>query len=168
MRIAPGATAAQMKPESSHPQSATRNPRIDFHFGVDHRIHYACRVVRKARAADKTVLAFARDATALARFDSALWTFSALEFLPHVYADSPLAPATPIVLTLDAQGAQARQVLLNLDDDVPPGFEAWFAGFERVIEVVSVEPEDRSRARQRFRRYRECGFEPVAHEVKGE
>lgn len=157
-----------MSPDSTHPQSAIRNPKIDFHFGVDHRIHYACRVVRKARAADKTVLAYARDAAMLARFDAALWTFSALEFLPHVYADSPLAAATPIVLTLDAGNAPAQQVLLNLDDDVPPAFESWFRRFERVIEVVSVDADDRSRARRRFRRYRECGFEPVAHEVKGE
>lgn len=157
-----------MTPDSTHPHSAIRTPKIDFHFGVDHRIHYACRVVRKARAADMTVLAYARDAAMLARFDAALWTFSALEFLPHVYADSPLAAATPIVLTLDAGNAPARQVLLNLDDDVPPAFEAWFGRFERVIEVVSVDADDRSRARRRFRRYRECGFEPVAHEVKGE
>lgn len=150
------------------PQSAIRHPKIDFHFGVDHRIHYACRVVRKARAADMTVLAYTRDAGTLARFDTALWTFSALDFLPHVYADSPLAAATPIVLSLDAAGAPARQVLLNLDDDVPPDFEVFFGRFERVIEVVSVDADDRSRARQRFRRYRECGFEPVAHEVKGE
>ncbi len=157
-----------MTPDSIHPQSALRTPKIDFHFGVDHRIHYACRVVRKARAAEKTVLVYARDAALLARFDAALWTFSALEFLPHVYADSPLAAVTPIVLTLAADDAPARQVLLNLDDDVPPSFDQWFARFERVIEVVSVDADDRSRARLRFRRYRECGYEPVAHEVRSE
>jgi DNA polymerase-3 subunit chi len=157
-----------MVDEKLNPGSPIQNPRIDFHFGVDHRIHYACRVVRKARAADKTVLAYAGDAAALARFDAALWTFSALEFLPHVYADSPLASATPIVLARDSHGAPPRQVLLNLDDEVPPAFEHWFASFERVIEVVSVDAEDRSRARQRFRRYRECGFDPVAHEAKTE
>jgi DNA polymerase-3 subunit chi len=154
-----------MNLDASDRPSAVRAPRIDFHFGVDHRIHYACRVIRKARAANRTVLAYARDADRLARFDAALWTFSALDFLPHVYADSPLAPATPIVLTLDAGNAPVRHVLLNLDDDVPPDFEAWFGRFERVIEVVSVDADDRNRARARFRRYRECGFEPVAHDA---
>lgn len=149
-------------------QSALRTPKIDFHFGVDHRLHYACRVVRKARAAGMTVLAYAADAAALARFDTALWTFSPLEFLPHVYADSPLADVTPIVLTLEAGSAPARQVLLNLDDEAPPSFDRWFFRFERVIEIVSLDDDDRSRARLRFRRYRECGFEPAAHEVKGE
>ena len=30
--------------------------RIDFHFNVDHRVHYACRVTRKARAAGKRLV----------------------------------------------------------------------------------------------------------------
>lgn len=161
------APAAWTAPPPPQP-AATGSPKIDFHFGVGDRIHYACRVVRKARAADKTVLVYARHAGVLERLDAALWTFSALEFLPHVYADSPLAAATPIVLAADAAQAPVRHVLLNLDDDVPAAFEAWFPRFERVIEVVSLDAADRSRARERFRRYRACGFAPAAHEVKGE
>jgi len=57
---------------------------IDFHFNVDHPVNYACRVVRKARHAGKTVLVYTRDAPRQARLDLALWTFSALDFLPHV------------------------------------------------------------------------------------
>ena len=62
--------------------------RIDFHFNAEHRLHYACRVTRKARAAGKRLVVFARDSDRLAQFDTALWTFSALDFLPHVYVDS--------------------------------------------------------------------------------
>ena len=76
--------------------------RVDFHFNVEDRLQYACRVVRKARAADKTVLAYAREPARLARFDAALWIFSALDFVPHVYVDAPLATRTPVLLTLDA------------------------------------------------------------------
>jgi len=142
--------------------------RVDFHFNVDHRLQYACRVVRKARGAGKSVLAFAREPDRLARFDAALWTFSALDFLPHVYADSPLAPATPIVLTLQAEAAPQRDVLLNLDDATPPDFTRWFARFERVIEIVSLEEDDRRLARTRFNAYRDAGIEPTTHKVSGE
>lgn len=141
--------------------------RIDFFTGVDHRVHYACRVVRKARAAGKSVLAWTRDADRLARFDAALWTFSALDFLPHVYADSPLAEATPTVLTLAPGGAQ-RDVLLCLDDEPPPDFANWFRRFERVVEVVSAEDDDKQLARARFRAYRDAGFEPTHHAPAGE
>jgi DNA polymerase-3 subunit chi len=140
--------------------------RVDFHFNVDHRLHYACRVVRKARAANRTVLAYARDADRMARFDTALWTFSALDFVPHVYVDSPLAAATPVWLTLADRGDAVRDVLLNLDDDVPDA--DWCARFDRVIEVVSRDEADRAAARNRFRAWRERGVTPTTHEVGDE
>lgn len=138
--------------------------RIDFHFNVDHRVHYACRVTRKARAAGKRLVAYARNPERLAQYDANLWTFSALDFLPHVYVGSPLAAATPILLALDAGAAPASDVLLTLDDDPPPEFEALFARYERVVEVVSRDDADRLRARSRFKAYKERGFQPTAFE----
>jgi DNA polymerase-3 subunit chi len=136
--------------------------RIDFHFNVDHRVHYACRVTRKARAAGKRLVIFARSAERLAQVDTALWTFSALDFLPHVYVGSPLAPATPILLAADEAASPPSDVLLTLDDDAPSEFGALFARYERVIEVVSRDEADRARARARFRAYKEHGFAPTA------
>ena len=139
--------------------------RIDFHFNAEHRLHYACRVTRKARAAGKRLVVYARDADRMAQFDSVLWTFSALDFLPHVYVDSPLAAATPVLLTLDAARAPASDVLLTLDDETPPEFASLFARYERVIEVVSRNDDDRRCARTRFKAYREYGLEPTTHLV---
>lgn len=135
--------------------------RIDFHFNVDHRIHYACRVTRKARAAGKRVVVYARSAERLAQYDTALWTFSALDFLPHVYVASPLAASTPILLALDHAAAPASDVLLTLDDEAPPAFAELFGRYERVIEVVSRDDDDRTRARTRFRAYKDHGFQPT-------
>ena len=138
--------------------------RIDFHFNVDHRVHYACRVTRKARAAGKRLVVYARSSERLAQYDSMLWTFSALDFLPHVHVGSPLAAATPILLSADAATAPASDVLLTLDDEAPSEFASLFARFERVIEVVSRSESDRMQARFRFKAYREQGFQPTAHE----
>lgn len=135
--------------------------RIDFHFNVDHRVHYACRVTRKARAAGKRLVVYARSAERLAQYDSMLWTFSALDFLPHVYVNSPLAGATPILLALEPAAAPSSDVLLTLDDDTPPEFAALFARYERVIEVVSRDETERARARSRFKAYKEHGFQPT-------
>lgn len=140
--------------------------RIDFHLNVEHRVHYACRVTRKARAAGKRLVVFATDAGRLAQFDTALWTFSALDFLPHVYIDSGLAAETPVLLALDASRAPASDVLLSLDDQVPPDFGELFTRYDRVIEVVAGEDEDRVRGRVRFKAYRERGFEPTTFEAK--
>jgi DNA polymerase-3 subunit chi len=144
---------------------ATATPRIDFHFNVEHRLHYACRVVRKARAAGKTVLAWTADADRLARFDAALWTFSALDFIPHVYANAPLAGATPVLLSTTPLPAGNSQVLLVLDDGPAPDFAAWFAQFERVIDVVSRDEAERQHARARFKLYRDQGLSPTHHDM---
>ena len=136
--------------------------RIDFHFNVDHRVHYACRVTRKARAAGKRLVVFARSSERLAQYDAMLWTFSALDFLPHVYVNSPLAGATPILLTPDPEAAPSSDVLLTLDDETPSGFDTLFGRYERVIEVVSRDEAERARARSRFKAYREHGFQPTS------
>ncbi len=142
--------------------------RIDFHFNVEHRLHYACRVVRRARADDLTVLLFARDTDRLARMDAALWTFSALEFVPHVDAASPLAARTPVLLSSSLGGAvPGCAVLINLDDDVPPGLAALSDRFGRLIDIVARDDDDRQRGRARFRAYRDAGFQPQAHDRGG-
>jgi DNA polymerase-3 subunit chi len=139
--------------------------KVEFHFNVEHRAQYACRLVRKARAQGCTVLAVCADPRRLARFDIALWTFSALDFLPHVAADSPLAARTPILLAADGASAPARDVLLMLDDAVPEGFETWADRFARIVEVVSRADDDRQAARERFRAYRARGCEPQSFDV---
>ena len=139
--------------------------RIDFHFNAEHRLHYACRITRKARAAGKRLVIYAREADRLAQLDAALWTFSALDFLPHVYVESPLASVTPVLLTLEAGRAPASDVLLTLDDEPLPNFAEIFERYERVIEVVSRLDEDRARARSRFKLYREHGYQPESHDV---
>ncbi|HUN91177.1 MAG TPA: DNA polymerase III subunit chi [Burkholderiaceae bacterium] len=159
-------TAAVVEGEGPRPAVAPGSaaPRLDFHINVPHRLLYACRVVRKARAAGRSILVYARDADRLARFDSALWTFSALDFLPHVHAESPLAPRTPVWLSLQPLPA-ARDVLVLLDDAIAPDFERWFAGYERVIEVVSQDDDDRQYARARYKAYKAAGFHPTTHEA---
>lgn len=158
---APAAHAADGGP------TAAPGPRVavDFHVNVDHPLIHACRVVRKALGNGRTVLVFSRDAQRLTRLDSALWTFSALDFLPHVYADSELADRTPVWLSMTALRDRARDVLLLLDDEAAPEFERWFDCFERVIEIVSNEEDDRARARARFKTYRERGFAPRSHPI---
>ena len=140
--------------------------RIDFHFDVDHRVRYSCRVIRKVRATNKRVVVFTSHVDRLAQLDQSLWTFSALDFIPHVNVNSPLASATPVLLAHDADCAPASDVLLTLDDEAPPSFEKLFARYQRVIEVVSCDAEDKQLARMRFKSYRERGFQPVAHQMK--
>ena len=144
--------------------------RIDFAFGAPDRLRMACQVVRKRVLAGQRLVVYCKDGSRLAAFDRMLWAFDDTAFVPHVLANDPLAPETPVVLTageplqaLQAAGQpdQAQPWLLNLDDDCPPGFDA----FERLLEIVSDDPDDKQAARQRWRTYQTAGHVPQSHDL---
>lgn len=135
--------------------------RIDFHSNVPDKIAYACRLVRKARAAQCQVVMLTADRNQLAALDEALWTFSELDFLPHVSADNALAAQTPVILCdSDTTDLPHHQILINLSSRTP----AHFARFERMFEIISSDEADRLEGRERYRLYKERGY-PLTHFV---
>jgi DNA polymerase-3 subunit chi len=138
---------------------------ISFHFNVPDRAGYACRLLRKATRSGAQVVVTA-PAAELAGLDRLLWTFDPIEFLPHVLQRRGAAvPAnlreTPVWLSEDPVEAMHHQVLVNLGREVPQGFES----FERVIEIVSADADDRQAARLRWKHYAARGYEIQKHEV---
>jgi len=135
--------------------------RIDFHSNVPDKIQYACRLVRKARAANCEIVLLAGDRAQLAALDEALWTFSEQEFLPHVIAGDALAAKTPVVLT-DNENAELphHQILINLSNASP----THFARFERMFEIISSNDADKTAGRERYRYYQQRGY-PLTHFV---
>lgn len=127
--------------------------RIDFHSNVGDSLLYACRLIRKAYQAGQPTIVIAEPAR-LRAFDEQLWTFSALDFVPHCMAGTPLAAQTPIVLTTNLDDVPHHQVLLNLGASVPPQF----ARFERLLEVVGNAQDELLAGRERYRFYRDRGY----------
>ena len=93
--------------------------------------------------------------TTTERIDQLLWTQPAIGFLPHCRTDHRLAAVTPILVDHRADPVVHEQVLVNLCEECPPVFSR----FERVIEIVSLDEQDRELARHRFRFYRDRGYE---------
>ncbi len=151
---------------------------ISFHFNAPDKVAYACRLLRKAVNAGARVVV-AGEAQALGQLDAALWTFSALDFIPHCFDDAGagMVAASPVVLglmpakaTQATQGTQSTQaaanaphgqVLLNLGAQVPDGFER----FQRLIDVVGTGEEDRLVARDRWKHYASRGYAITRHDL---
>ena len=72
-----------------------------------------------------------------------------------VWRGEAIAAETPVVLAGGDEGLPHHDVLLNLADEWPP----FFASFERLLEVVGADEEDRQRARARFAFYRKRGYD---------
>lgn len=142
---------------------------IAFHFNVGEaqaeKLHYACRLLRKAVAARARVVVVA-DAQILRQLDRLLWTFSPLEFMPHCLAGHPgvtqhLLDLSPVILCEETVQPKHQDVMLNLQAEVPSGFDR----FRRVIEIVSLDAIDRGQARSRWKRYTELGFTMTKHDI---
>jgi DNA polymerase-3 subunit chi len=129
---------------------------VEFHFNAPDKLSYACRLLRKA-AGKGAKVAVTGEREVLHELDAVLWTFEALEFVPHCFASAPanMIDATPIVLCPAAREAPHHDVLVNLGAQVPEGFER----FERLIEVVTVHEDDRADARRRWQHYKSRGYE---------
>jgi DNA polymerase-3 subunit chi len=137
--------------------------RIDFHTNVPDKIAYACRLVRKACAANNRVALMADDAAQLAELNAAMWAFSATDFLPHVLAGDALAPQTQIILTdNDEAELPHKELLVNLSRRAPSGV----AQFERMIEVISSDEDDAAAGRKRYVAYKQQDY-PLTHFVTG-
>ncbi len=132
--------------------------KVDFHHHVPDRLRYACSVARTVLKHRLTLAVWSSDAERLRVLDALLWNCSPLVFLPHVRAESPLASETPIRMS-ENLGALTGDVLLLLDDQLPPTWEKDFERFDHVIDVVSTRPEELALGRERYRAYRRAKVE---------
>lgn len=134
---------------------------VRFYHNAPDRLRVACVLTAKASGGGRRVSVFAPDGNIARHFDQMLWSFQPLAFVPHVPAGSPLAAETPVVIGSRLDALPDDDVLINLGDDLPDGFER----FSLVIEVVGPTDPERQAARGRFRRYKEQGHTLSAHDL---
>jgi len=142
--------------------------KVFFIHGANNRLQPAAAWLFKACGQKQPVLVYAPDAALADQFDRMLWSQPAIGFLPHCRADSPLAAETPILIadkleTTDMPSS-SDQRLLNLSNEVPPSFSR----FEQLVEIVSSDDAVRLPARDRFKFYRDRGYEIQSHDLNKE
>ncbi|MGB7300454.1 MAG: DNA polymerase III subunit chi [Burkholderiaceae bacterium] len=128
--------------------------RVDFHFNTPDKFIYGCRLLRKVLKTGHRAIVYSENNSELTHFDQLLWTFSPQDFIPHVMADNKLADQTPVVLTSNPSQANHHDIIVNLGATTPPDF----GRFERLLELVGDNEDDRAAARNRWRFYRDRGY----------
>ncbi|GAB3189152.1 DNA polymerase III subunit chi [Hydrogenophaga aquatica] len=135
---------------------------VAFHFNVPDKPAYLCRLLRKVVNTGMRALVLVPEPLAR-ELDQLLWTFSQEDFISHALASDPVArrDRSSVVLAHQECDAGPRQVLVNCLADVPQGFDS----FDRVVEIVGLDDEDRAFARQRWKRYAQQGIELTRYDV---
>jgi len=124
---------------------------VKFYYNAPDRLRAACAITAKAVAQGHKVVAFAPDQGAAQQYDTMLWAAQPRSFVPHVAAGSPLAARTPVLIAQALNDLPYDDVLINLADDLPAGYEQ----FKLLVEIVSGDELGRDAARQRWRFYKE-------------
>lgn len=128
---------------------------ITFHFNVHDRLAYSCRLLRKAYQKGASLVVTGEPPT-LMQLDDLLWVMSPVDFVPHcqLSACAATVASSAVVLAQSLSGVDRDGVLINLGQTLPVEFER----FERLIEVVTAEDQDRLAARQRWKHYASRGY----------
>lgn len=135
--------------------------RVDFYFNAPSKAEVARKLAAKAFQAGQQALVYTADPAQAQALDVAFWTAQQLSFLPHVRCGHPLARQTPILIGDNPDELARADVLINLAPDTP----AFFGRFERVLEIVTAQAEDRERARARFKFFKERGYALESHDL---
>lgn len=128
--------------------------QITFLHGARDRLQAVAAWLGNANGRGEPVLVYVPDSERCDQLDRLLWMQPATGFTPHCRAEDELMAETPIILATELGNTSLDGRLLNLSDEIPPGFSR----FRQLIEIVSIEDHDRAAGRERFRFYRERGY----------
>jgi DNA polymerase-3 subunit chi len=142
--------------------------QVDFYILQGHSdtewFRFASRIAEKAMTLGQHVYVNTEDAQHAQLLDEMLWTFSQGSFVPHRIIDATNSGPHPEPVLIGSgiePQQQAWQVLINLSGTVPD----YFSRFERVAEVIDADENRRANGRERFRYYRERGYELNTHNM---
>lgn len=122
------------------------------------RLQQALRLAALAWERRKPITFYIPDPLRAETFDKALWAHDPQSFIPHCHSNSAEADRTLIIITDNLEAVSQDTLLVNLADEIPPGF----ARYQRLFEIVSRQDADKAAARERMAFYKDRGY-PITY-----
>ena len=129
--------------------------KVDFYTGSQDKLRTACQLSHKAMQNGVRTVISLPDAATRESLDKLLWHYPATAFIPHCLCSAEEAEQMPVVLNHDGDKFPHHDLLISLHDECVP----FFSRFERVVEIISADAEDSRLGRERFKFYRDRGYE---------
>jgi DNA polymerase III subunit chi len=129
--------------------------KVDFYTGSTDKLRTACQLSHKAMQSGVRIAISLPDEATSAALDKLLWHYPATSFIPHCLGDAQDAEQMPVVLNHGSDKFPHHDLLISLHNECLP----FFSRFERVVEIVSNDAEDSRMGRERFKYYRDRGYE---------
>ena len=138
-------------------------PRVDFYIlGTEQtKERFCCELAGKIRKQDRGIYIHAASREEAQSLDDMLWTYRDISFLPHAMAGEQ-SERDSIIIGWEDPVASGDSVMINLGKNIPAQAEA----YERVVEIV--EDSNRQEGRNRYKLYRDAGFDMHNHDMSKE
>lgn len=135
--------------------------RVDFIFNVERKVDQAILVMQTQLKKGRQITVHVADEEEAAALDETLWTYDAASFLPHCMVTHDAAAETPVLIHWQQQVLLQHDVLVNLQAITP----TFFSRFTRLVEIVGRNDTDKQQARERFKFYRDRGYEINSYDI---
>jgi DNA polymerase-3 subunit chi len=137
--------------------------KVDFYTGSSNKLRTACQLSQKAMQNGMRTVISSPDSSTNDALDKLLWHFPATAFIPHCNSDAGEAEQMPVVLDQSGEKFPHHDLLISLHNECLP----FFSRFERVIEIIGNDAEDSNLGRERFKFYRDRGYELRHFDLSG-
>ncbi|MDI9335848.1 MAG: DNA polymerase III subunit chi [Gammaproteobacteria bacterium] len=136
---------------------------IEFHFNVQDKKPYLYQLLLRAYQKHFRYAVVTRESD-LHALDTFLWTYQATEFLPHCIYTSSIAQLKHSPIVLFSTNCSSISCFTDIPYLIQDTEEPWtcFSSFEKVMEIVSTEEQDKYHAREKWKYYKQKGYPMVA------
>lgn len=136
-----------------------KNSRQD---GLSAEEALACDLAANAWRLGKKVLIACETEQQALNLDEALWQRDPEQFVPHNLSGEATTYATPIEISWKGKrNAQRRDLLISLQTEVPE----FINSFNQIIDFVPADETEKARARERYKQYRQMGWQLGTEQV---
>lgn len=141
-------------------------PRVDFYVLPENspRERFTCFMTNKAWQQGHIIYIHTVSREVAQTLDDLLWTFKDISFVPHEIMGRGSICNEPVIIGWQDTPPEQCQVMINLSQDVPTCAER----FARIIEIVAGNNTDKQQARNRYRDYRDRGYELHNHTMESD
>ena len=129
--------------------------RIDFYFNVVNKQQLLVELTQSALNKRRQVTIFTANAEKASEISTKLWQQQTASFMPNVLVNDLLASQTPVVIHWQENALLQDDMLINLTAAEP----SFFSRFTHLVELVGDEEQDKMRARERYKFYRDRGYD---------
>jgi DNA polymerase III subunit chi len=123
---------------------------------------FACRLIEKAYVAGCKIYVLTSEASAAQTFDTQLWTFRDISFVPHAIVAASTEQDIPVLIGEAEPPITHRDVLVNFAPAVP----SCFSEFNRVLEIITHDDVAKAAGRKRYQFYQNHGCAVETFNIK--